>query len=1044
MADYPLGIDGNGKPGGRLRYLEDSDHDGSYDRSTLLLDNLNFPTGVMAWRDGVLLTAAPEILFIADVDGDGKVDKRKVLYRGFVEGNQQHRVNSLRWGIDNWVYLANGDSGGTIESVATGKSVSISGRDLRIRPDSGELDAQAGQTQFGRDTDDWGDWFGCNNSNPMWQYVLADHYLRRNPHIASAAPRRDVPEQPGAAPVYPTSRTLERFNSPGTENRFTSAASTMIYRDDLFGPQFAGNAFVAEPVHNLVHREVMVRDGLLWKSRRAADEASAEFLTSTDNWFRPTMIRTGPDGGVWIADMYRETIEHPEWIPKAWQDKLDLRAGHDRGRIWRVLPVAPAARPIPRLDRLELPELIAALDSPSGWQRDMVQRMILWRGDKRAVSAVAPLERLVEKAERPQARLHALSTLDGLDRLRADLLLTAMADEHPGVRRHAVRMCETRADDSPQLAAAMLARLGDDDRSVVLQLACSLGEPKKVETGGALGAIAARYPDDVYLLSGVYSSLHSGNLGDALAALLENSKEGVPPGDALANFIDMALKLKDDAPVRKAAARIAGNAETAVTPSQLASLAGLIESLARTDRKLEDFMDSASKAGLERIIEEARRQAADSQGDEKQRITALRLLGAWPGRTDTDLKLMSDLISPQSTFDLQAAAVNALAATRDEALPARLLAGWDAAGPMLRGRILDVLLERPAWAVELTVAVERREVLPQDIDAARRQRLLHYGAKEVRTRAAGLFDDASSSDRAEVVERHAKVALIKGDAAAGKQVFAKRCATCHALEGVGHAIGPDLLASANRSADWMLSQILDPNRAVEARYTSYVAATEEGHSYSGILVSETGNSITLALQDGKQQVILRSDMDELKSTGKSLMPEGLEKDLSEQDLADVLAYLGASAPPAKNFPLSKVAIVRAADDGSLKLPAASARIYGPSLILEEQYGNLGYWQNADDHAIWSIVADRKGRYRATIDYACDDGSAGNTLKLTVGPHELTWVVEGTGSWDKYRAQDLGEIDLATGPHEVVVRSAGKLRPSLIDLRAIRLAPVTPR
>ena len=163
-------------------------------------------------------------------------------------------------------------AGGKIELSKTGETANANGRDFRIRPDTGELEPQSGQTQYGRNRDDWGNWFGCNNSNPMCHFVLADHYLRRNPHVPAANGAIDVPEQPGAAEVFPRSRTLARFNDPDAANHFTSANSPIVYRDDLFGPAFAGNAFVSEPVHNLVHREVLRPDGLTFASRRADDE----------------------------------------------------------------------------------------------------------------------------------------------------------------------------------------------------------------------------------------------------------------------------------------------------------------------------------------------------------------------------------------------------------------------------------------------------------------------------------------------------------------------------------------------------------------------------------------------------------------------------------------------------------------------------------------------------------------------------------------------------------------------------------------------------
>ncbi|HQU47012.1 MAG: dehydrogenase, partial [Planctomycetia bacterium 21-64-5] len=489
MADYPLGIDGKGTPGGRVRFLEDRDGDGRYDSSTLFLDGLSYPNGIMPWRKGVLVTCAPEIFYAEDTDGDGRADLRKPLYRGFGEGNPQHRVNGLRWGLDNWVYCANGDSGGGIESLLTGEKVNIGGRDFRIRPDEGLIEPVTGQTQFVRERDDWGNWFGNNNSHPMYHFALDDHYLRRNPHVASPEPRVQVSLAPGAAPVFPASRTLPRFNDQNAANRFTSACSAIIYRDNLFGPRFAGNSFVSEPVHNLVHREVIFADGFTFHSRRDDDERRSEFLASTDNSCRPAMIRVGPDGALWVADMYRQVIEHPEWIPKEVQAKVDLRAGADKGRIYRVVPVDARPRPMPRFDKLDVAGLVAALDSPSGWQRDLVQQLLLERNDPAAVPLLKSL--LADTAKPPLARLHALTTLDGLKAIDAGLLRQTLGI-HSQIDRHVARLSEPYFDRSPELAAAVARLVDSDEPQLLMQLAYSLGEWHSPDAGRALGKLALR------------------------------------------------------------------------------------------------------------------------------------------------------------------------------------------------------------------------------------------------------------------------------------------------------------------------------------------------------------------------------------------------------------------------------------------------------------------------------------------------------------------------------------------------------------------------
>src|SRR5205807_4722201 len=225
-----LGLDNKGKPGGRVKYLEDTNGDGKYVKATVFLDNLSYPTSLMPWGKGIIVSAAPEIFYAESSTGSGPADIRKPLFVGFHPGNPQHRVNSLVWGLDNWVYCANGDSGGKARSVKTGQTLDIRGRDFRIRPAQGLIDAQAGQTQFGRCRDDWGNWFGCNNSNPMYHYVLADRYLKRNPHVLYPDVRVPVSVKPGASEVFPISKPLPRFNSPQALNHFTSACSTIIYR----------------------------------------------------------------------------------------------------------------------------------------------------------------------------------------------------------------------------------------------------------------------------------------------------------------------------------------------------------------------------------------------------------------------------------------------------------------------------------------------------------------------------------------------------------------------------------------------------------------------------------------------------------------------------------------------------------------------------------------------------------------------------------------------------------------------------------------------
>ncbi|HEY2573783.1 MAG TPA: neutral/alkaline non-lysosomal ceramidase N-terminal domain-containing protein, partial [Verrucomicrobiaceae bacterium] len=396
MADYPLGMDGHGKPAGRVRILEDTDGDGRYDKSSIFADDLNFPTGILCWRGGCLVTAAPDVLFLKDTKGAGRADVRQKLLTGFLEGNQQLRVNGLRWGLDGWVYCANGGhhvnygKDIAITSTLTGEKIALGSRDFRFKPDTGEFDPLSGPSQFGRNRDAWGHWFGVQNSYPIWHYVLEDRYLRRNPYVASPNPRNVMT---GSNPaVFPLSGEQKRYHTFNQAGHFTSACAATPYLDAyLFGDDGQLHSFTCEPVHDVVQHFILEDDGVSFKAHRAESESQPDFFASEDRWCRPVMTRTGPDGALWVADMYRYMIEHPQWLPQNGKDDFlpFYRAGEDKGRIYRVYPKGKRPGPVPRLDALEVDGdvdgLIALLESPNGWVRDRAQMLLQSHADKKVV-----------------------------------------------------------------------------------------------------------------------------------------------------------------------------------------------------------------------------------------------------------------------------------------------------------------------------------------------------------------------------------------------------------------------------------------------------------------------------------------------------------------------------------------------------------------------------------------------------------------------------------------------------------------------------------
>lgn len=891
MVDYPSGTKGDYKPGGRIKMLEDSDGDGRYDKATVFLDNIPFPTGVTVWRKGILVCAAPDILYAEDTDGDGKADVVKKLFSGFGTDNYQARVNSLEYGLNGWIYGSCGLFGGQIRSFKSDKLVSLGDRDFRIRPDRGELEPATGRTQQGRVRNDWGDWFGCDNSTLCRHYPLPDHYLRRNPHVAPPLAGVLVSDYPNANRLYPIHRQLQLFKLSGPANRVTAACGLSIYRDDLLGKQYKGDAFVCEPVNLVVHHLKLSPRGSTFSGRRAEDEKTSEFLASTDNWFRPVQVRTGPDGALWVVDMYRYVIEHPRWIPPEELAKVDVRAGSTMGRIYRIHPKDRPPRPLPHLNKLETASLAAVLDSPNGWQRDLAGQMLLWQQQNREL--VPALEKLAMNSPRAEARLNALCIMDKMDRLDTRLIRRALTDIHAGVRRHAIRLAEKRLREDAELGTALLPLIRDDDAQVRLQLAFTLGQWHDPRAGDALASLLLSHAGDVYLTAAVFSSIHADNLPPILRSVVRASTLKPPPQRIIHHLMGLAAALGTKQTLPHWMKNVTTPHEGRYAAWQLTALSGLLEALARRGQSLEQIADEAMLAQIERMFSQARTSAADAHARESERKLSLSLLGRDAKKRDADMKTLSEVIVPQNSAALQSAAVAALGRIADPRVPELLTAGWNAHSPSLKGQILDVLLSRNAWQRQLLDRIENKSIPAAQVDAARRQRLLAHRQEQIRTRAAKLFDGAISADRRKVLDDYKEAVMLAGDSRRGKAIFAKSCSICHRLENAGHAVGPDLQAISNKSPLYLLTEILDPNRNVDTRYLGYNAVTQSGRTFTGLLAGESATSITLRAQEGKEQVLLRSELDELQSSGKSLMPEGLEKELSKQDVADLIAYLTA-------------------------------------------------------------------------------------------------------------------------------------------------------
>ncbi len=1036
MRDYPLGLDGQGAPGSRIRLLRDDDGDGKYDRSTIFHDGLAFAMGLFPWRKGLLVTCAPDILYLEDTNGDDVADVREVLYTGFGEGNQQHRVNGLRWGLDNWIYGANGDSSGVITSTKSAESLNLRGRDFRIRPDGGHIDGQAGQTQFSRARDDWGNWFGCNNSYPIYHYTLADEYAKRNNHYAFPRATNLLIEDRAN---YAISRYITRFNEEFNANKFTSVCGLDIYRDTLLGEEFYGNAFVGEPVHNLVFRMELAPEGASFTAKRPLGEEKKEFLASTDNWFRPVMTRTGPDGALYIADMYRAHIEHPEYISEVDKARTNFLLGNDMGRIYRVYPVGKEPRTIQPLNTKKTAELVAKLDHPNPWVRDTAHRLLIESNDK---TAAEPLTALASTSKNPVARVHALNVLDGLAALDEKVLLSALASEHPGVVRHAIRLSEPFLGMSPELGATVLAHQSNTDKQVQLQLAYSLGNWDSAEAAQTLGTLLAANSADRQLAHACISSLNATNtplLLDSLLAYLQSSDlDEDHRNDVLAMSVRLSEAGNNSDLLARLTEAMALSAEGASNEGHFASATTLLNA-ARGEAALEAL--AGANGLLAPVFSAARAVAPDHAQAESLRVSALSLLARQPAEIAADQALAQALIDPREDLAVSRAAIDCLARSGGDGAIGALLAGWSTYTHEIRGQVLDVLLSQPEGVEAILAQMESQVISPRQLDAGHRQVLLTSQDSAVRARVDTLMAGLVNSDRAAVIEQFMPAASMTGDRAHGKLVYEERCSQCHQMGDLGFVVGPDLAAAGSGSFETLITSILDPNRVVEGRYTSYTIETKNFETFTGVLAGENANSITLANAGGVQQSVLRDDIETMMAGDQSIMPSGLEEGLQPQDLADLIAYVRGEDRKPKSFPGNTPAVVVASAEGTIELQAINAEIYGDTLQYEETYRNLGFWGSINDHAVWKAKVPAAGNYQVTLEYCCDDTIAGNLYRLESGANVLGGEVSGTGTWDRYQETEIGTLALEAGEQRIVFRAGGPINQYLIDLRAIKLTPV---
>ena len=933
MEDYPA----NAAAGGRIVMLEDVDGNGHYEKGNVFADSLPYVNGVMPWRGGVLVTSAPDILYLEDTTGDRRADIRQVVITGFAFTNPQLRMSSLRYGIDNWIYGAYSRAGGQRgypEFTNHGSSLKFPGNsirdsadiypgtDFRFLPDSFRIKPAGGMSQFGMAFDKDGNRFTVWNNVHLRHVVIPGRYAARNPHLNMTSVMAAVSDHGDAAAVY--SRAENRMDLHESEiGHFTSACGHSLYTGDLFKPPYAGAAFVCEPVSNIVHMDVLTRKGATFSASRLQE--GTEFLSSTDSWFRPVNTTVGPDGGLYVVDFYRKLVEHPAWIARADEKGIythagvlqeeDFLEGHDRGRVYRIVPEDFRREDSfqPKLSPAGSNELVRLLAHANMWWRINAQRLLVARQDG---SVIPELRKLFEESPSAGAKVHALRTLDGLRALDEELLLVALRDKVPSVRIHALQLAEGRLGVL-RIRDEILSMTGDTDDAVQFQIAMTLSLLPAEDSFAALQKIARYRLGDEWFHKAVLLSVR-GNVLDwfrhvsafvhtdtiklqgktKLLRQIASVAGRRQRTDEISEMVESIAMEKDTSVQRTALEGLVDGLPHGVTGPVLSARAqdALVRMISSNTAHIQDAsLDLAEKIHFQRW-----KQLAAAMGEKLNvildpktpahiRARTVRVLALSP--SPLRLSIFEELLSAKQPREIQMAAARVLSLRQEQSALRLLSERFNTSVPEVREIIESGFarsVDRMSFFME---AIENGRIDPALMSPAFRSRLVQHPEKTIGQRARRLVANSSGANRDEVVNNYYESTILKGDAATGKKVFAKTCSVCHEMDGVGRPFGPDLLSVSNQTRINLLTMILDPNNNIAPGYDGYFIETAEGRTLTGILAAETSAGVTLRTADGKDETIVRDHIVDMRPMTTSLMPEGLEVGLSKQDMADLLEYL---------------------------------------------------------------------------------------------------------------------------------------------------------
>ncbi|MFY0654500.1 MAG: c-type cytochrome [Cyclobacteriaceae bacterium] len=924
MHGYPLDVSGSGV----VKRLTDTDDDGVLDKSTVFIDSLVLPTGIMRWKNGFLVTDPPNVLYIEDTDDDGRADVRETLLTGFAVSNPQHNVNNPIFGLDNWIYLSHegaistktysdvfGDKGSAVLYPGIANSPSLPrnayGLAVRFKPDSGQVEMLSSNGQYGHTFDPWGNHFFTSNADHLFHEALPAAYIQRNKDLGVSSGRQYIPKNGKGFGIYPITEN-QNHQLLTDIGMMTSACGILWYQGGIFPSAYDNVIFSAEPVHNMIHADIVQRKGATFESINMLE--NEEFLASKDAWFRPVNHYIGPDGAMYVLDYYRKVIEHPEWLSEETIQAGELYEGIDKGRIYRIAPKGTATPGF--IDKLNLSaktsgELIQLLEHKNIWWRTHAQRLLM---DRQEGAIATELIAYLNKTNSPVGKVHALWLLEGKGAITSEIILDHLNDSNHQVRIQAIKLAEARMSNAPELVDKLLSMKNDSKTELKYQLLLTLGYLKGESAEQARAEILFQHLDDKWFHDAALS---------ADDVNLANLYEGVR------NTVAKTKSESSEKFIRRLIGQMAKTASTARLNAFLANTLKqgdknwyspvVLEGIATILRRRQNpVLKRQNIAQLESLFKQGVNDQIRTSGinllhadayftstpnklkslskvylqsnevGESLRSDAVRVLGY--SAADENSELFASLINGNEA-KVRMAAIKALGTAKGEAPIQLLLSLWPGLIPKERSEAVSIMLRSDEGRLSLLNAIKEKKVQANNLIWSQKVHLLNNKNDEIRRISRAVLQ--SNQLDSDSVWSTFKIALsMDGSSTAGADAFKNTCGICHQKSGKnGIAFGPDLASVQSRSKSALMLDILQPNRSIADGFELWQAELSTGDSFSGVITYQGPTSITLRDMAGNDKIVNRADIKTLKALETSAMPENLHLNMTPTDMANLLAYL---------------------------------------------------------------------------------------------------------------------------------------------------------